>query len=362
MTDKNLIFLISLPRSGSTLTQKILGSHSQIYTRSEPWIMLHSLYSLKENGMTAEYNKNFDYTATQDFINNLPSGGRKKYTKSLCDMHLSLYQDYLKNKKQKFFLDKTPRYYLILDELQEVFTNAKFILLIRNPLAVLSSIITTWNKDDLSSLSNFKIDLIEGLEVIVKRISDTENKIHILHYEKILTNPVTTFQSSFKYLNIKFEKSIIYNYNQSTEGKWQYGDQENVYKKDGIDADNDIKWIDTLSDPQHWRLIYEYLLYIGKERFEILGYDFDYYQSLLLKKQPLHSIYEIEKDTISLKILLKLENTKNKHKIDKLLEENQKIQQIQKELEESIREVKNTKFIQHPILKYKKYKTCINKV
>lgn len=57
MTDKNLIFLISLPRSGSTLTQKILGAHSAIYTRSEPWIMLNPLYSLKQEGIDAIYNK-----------------------------------------------------------------------------------------------------------------------------------------------------------------------------------------------------------------------------------------------------------------------------------------------------------------
>ena len=77
MTDKNLIFLISQPRSGSTLTQKIIGSHKDIYTRSEPWIMLHPLYSLKEEGINAEYNKGQEYPATQDFINNLPNGRKR---------------------------------------------------------------------------------------------------------------------------------------------------------------------------------------------------------------------------------------------------------------------------------------------
>ena len=33
--EEQLIFLISKPRSGSTLTQKLLGTHSQIYTKSE---------------------------------------------------------------------------------------------------------------------------------------------------------------------------------------------------------------------------------------------------------------------------------------------------------------------------------------
>jgi hypothetical protein len=34
------IFLLSLPRSGSTLAQRILAAHEGIATTSEPWILL----------------------------------------------------------------------------------------------------------------------------------------------------------------------------------------------------------------------------------------------------------------------------------------------------------------------------------
>jgi len=53
---KNLIFLISQPRSGSTLLQKILNTHSQIISASEPWIMLNPVYALRSSGIKAEYN------------------------------------------------------------------------------------------------------------------------------------------------------------------------------------------------------------------------------------------------------------------------------------------------------------------
>ena len=162
MTDKNLIFLISQPRSGSTLTQKIMGSHSAIYTRSEPWIMLNPLYTLKKDGVFTEYNKSLEYKANQDFIENLPHGGRDNYIQHLHKMYLSLYSEYLKKEKKSVFLDKTPRYYLIINELIEVFPEAKYILLIRNPLAVLGSIINSWTKEDWHKLSQYKIDLIEA--------------------------------------------------------------------------------------------------------------------------------------------------------------------------------------------------------
>jgi rhamnosyltransferase len=83
MTGHQLIFMISLPRSGSTMLQKILGSHTDIYTRSEPWLMLHPLHMLKSNGIEACYDAQLAKNGVQDFINNLPENGEKFYYKKM---------------------------------------------------------------------------------------------------------------------------------------------------------------------------------------------------------------------------------------------------------------------------------------
>ena len=167
MKEENLIFLISQPRSGSTLTQKILGTHSKIYTRSEPWIMLHPSYSLKSNGIQAEYNYENERTAFKSFINDLPKG-EETYIKELRKMYLNLYSKYLYKNKYDYFLDKTPRYYLIIDELLKIFPSAKYIILIRNPLAVLGSIINTWTQEDWLSLNRYKHDLYDAINTTLR--------------------------------------------------------------------------------------------------------------------------------------------------------------------------------------------------
>ena len=342
MTDKNLIFLISQPRSGSTLTQKIIGSHKDIYTRSEPWIMLHPLYSLKEEGINAEYSKEQEYKATQDFINNLP-GGRESYIKYLGDVYGSMYHDYLAASKKNIFLDKTPRYYLIINELKEVFPNAKFILLIRNPLAVLSSIINTWTKDNLSLLSNLKVDLIDGLDVIVDQISDNQNGLYLLRYETMLSDPTETLKDCFKYLDLEFDPDIMNYHTGNTDKKWLYGDPENVYKKQGIDSTNDLQWVNSLTDWQHWRLINDYLNYIGKDRFEILGYNFDDFSKILLKKLPSPSIDELEKNTIPLFQFLESTEEKEERISKQVQYELDSLKEKNKHLIKSMNEIKTSK-------------------
>lgn len=49
------LFLFSLPRSGSTLAQRMLAAHPAVATVTEPWILLPFLYARKEEGVYAEY-------------------------------------------------------------------------------------------------------------------------------------------------------------------------------------------------------------------------------------------------------------------------------------------------------------------
>ncbi len=314
MTDKNLIFLISLPRSGSTLTQKIISAHKDVYTRSEHWIMINPLYALKNEGTKAEYNKKWEYGATQDFISHLPGGGKNRYSEHLRNMYLSMYNDYLTENTKTYFLDKAPRYYLIINELQEVFPNAKFILLVRNPLGVLSSIISTWTKSDWYKVKNFRVDLTKGVDIITDELLDKRDNIFIMRYEEMLADPSRIFQKCFDYLNLDFSESYIRNYAKSTEEKWLRGDQKGIYEKNGIDTSNSLKWIEHLNDPQHWRVLYDYLQTIGREKFNAIGYDFDDYEQLLMDHMPLANMEEISKSTLSLADIL-MSKAEKKEKI-----------------------------------------------
>ena len=298
MNENQLIFLISQPRSGSTLTQKLLGAHSEIYTRSEPWIMLNSAYSLKNVGIEAEYDFDLWRQGVNEFLGGIKNGN-ELYVQELKKAHLNLYAQYL-DKNNKYFLDKTPRYYFIINELQHFFPNAKYILLIRNPLAVLGSIINTWIKDDWDKLYIFKYDLKEALNYCIDALNN--KKIFKVHYEELLCNSEETIKQVFDYLDIKNEKVIEKYYKNKVD--WKFGDQVNVHVKRGIDRANVEKWQSKLNNLQYWRLMYDYLNHIGKERFKQLGYDFDKYQQILQDNMPDNSIDNILRKTKSLKFFL----------------------------------------------------------
>ena len=297
MNEDQLIFLISQPRSGSTLTQKLLGAHSEIYTRSEPWLMLPPSYTLKDSGIYAEYNFHTERTAFEGFLDELP-GGKQAYIDELKGMYLNLYSRYLSNTDCSYFLDKTPRYYLIFDELLQIYPNAKYILLIRNPLAVLGSMINTWTRNNWYNLSKMKYDLLQAIDKYIEIINRNDDGVFIVHYEEMLADNEKTLTEMFHFLNIDFEDGI-HDYNSDRE-KWELGDQESVYNKKGVDRDNDKKWQSGLDAPQYWRVMYDYLHYIGKDNFEKLGYDFEENKRVLMNNMPADTLKDIKSMTFSL--------------------------------------------------------------
>lgn len=183
---KDIVFIISLPRSGSTLLQSALASTKQVDTCAEPWILLKLTELINPPNVysATNYSNKDCHMAINDF---LTSRGVEKTILASCirDSYLRL----VGRRTSVVFIDKTPRYYLIIDELLEIFPESKFIFLTRNPFDVLSSIGTTWWNNRLKP-HHHHIDLFRGtllLDRALTRYSDRRN-VFITSYESI-TNP-----------------------------------------------------------------------------------------------------------------------------------------------------------------------------
>src|SRR4051812_7551137 len=70
----NLIFLIAPPRSGTTLLQKIIASHSAVHTLSEPWIAMQPLLALRPHAFSAFYQADVARDGLLEFLSTLPEG------------------------------------------------------------------------------------------------------------------------------------------------------------------------------------------------------------------------------------------------------------------------------------------------
>ena len=184
----DLIFIISQPKAGSTLLQRILAGHPDIQTSAETWLMLHPTYGLRSRGIKSNFNSNWASTGVREFLDNY-ADGESTYRAGIRSFAKTIYGHVLEKNSKRFFLDKTPRYTMIIDELYELFPAAKYILLFRNPLSILKSELHTFVNGDWKILSEFRPDLVDAPDRLIAARDTLGSSAFEVKYEKLVTNP-----------------------------------------------------------------------------------------------------------------------------------------------------------------------------
>jgi len=263
------IFIFSLPRSGSTLLQRILTTSEDISTTSEPWVLLPFLYALKEHGVYAEYSHFCVYDALQDLCKEMPNG-EEDYLHAVRTAMLQIY-DALADGNEKYFLDKTPRYALVADELQKTFPDDKIIYLWRNPLSIVASIVETFC-DGKWKLFHSKVDLFDGLENLLNTFESHKGKSFAMKYEDLVLSPEDSLIRLESYLSLNEGDLKADNFS-TVKLKGIMGDPTGVKKYQNISTKSLDGWKSVISNPWRKRWCRRYLEWIGEERLSLMGYE-----------------------------------------------------------------------------------------
>jgi hypothetical protein len=263
------IFLLSLPRSGSTFVQRVLAAHPAVATQSEPWLLLPLFYATRRGGVRAEYWHTQAVDAIDDFCRELP-GGTDDYLTAVRELALSLYS-LAAGPEARYFLDKSPHYHFVLDELFRTFPDARFVFLWRNPLASISSAIETWRGGRWQP-SYFVPEYVDGLRRLVKASEAHRDRVCAVRYEDLVAGDEQEWRRVFRYLDLEFDADVLSGFAE-VPLKGRFGDQVGVHEYSRISQEPLNKWRRTLAGPVRTAWCRRYLREIGSEPLEAMGYN-----------------------------------------------------------------------------------------
>jgi len=269
---KTPIFLVSQPRAGSTMTQLVLSNSNQVSTASEPWIQFFLAGLEKSLARKALNNRDRSFKALFEFLQPKPEEHRKQLLRNITDL---LYDD---GSLAKYFLDKTPRYYLFLDELKAVFPQAKFIILKRDPEAVFHSIVNTWHAE--SSVRKITKVHYEDLFVAPKLLQDFLDKhstcknVYSLQYEATVNDPINTFQNLYSFLNLDFKPELL-NYSRNKKLQGTLGDPTGIQRSSTPQKGTQ----QTNLKRNHAKMLDVYLASLGHDFLDQYGYKNKHYKN-----------------------------------------------------------------------------------
>jgi len=268
----NLILLLSPPRSGSTLLQQMLGAHPQIHTHPEP----HLLTPLAFQGYfyqveRAPYNHRTAARALRNFVAALPDG-EEDYLDACRAYCGFLYTRMLHGTGKRYFLDKTPNYAdTILPFVHRLLPRARYIVLTRHPLAVLSSNARTFFDGDYDRAHYSRKLLEEFVPPIAEFLRDPAVASLHVRYETLVTDPESTLAGIFEHLRLGYEPECL-NYGRRPQARAEIGDP-NVYNHERPVTNSLRRWVDDLlEDPAREALCRRVIARLSPADLETFGY------------------------------------------------------------------------------------------
>lgn len=265
------VFVLSAPRSGSTLVQRVLSVHTDVATASEPWLLLPLLSPLQPRLPPGGRWHRQVAGALHDFAGTLP-GGADAYRAAMRDAALRLYRE-AAGPGPRFYLDKTPPYALIADELLATFPDARVLILWRNPLAVVASIVETfcdgrWHPDD------YAISLFTGLDELVGAARRHADRVTTVRFEQLVGGDPDAWRSTAGALGLPFDDRALDEFT-GVRLEGRLGDPTGVRAYDALSDAPLEKWRATLASPLRRAWCRRYLRWIGDERLATMGYALD---------------------------------------------------------------------------------------
>ena len=194
-SEKKIIFVLGMPRSGTSLIEQILSSHKEVYGAGE----LNHIHNYIERNFLSE-----TCTFKINHINKLKSQEFEKF------------QEYYLEKidtEKKVIIDKAPLNFKWIGFLLKVFPNCKIIHSKRDPMDICWSMYKNFFSSrklhfcyDLNNLGKYYLlykDLMSFWE------SKFSNKIYTINYENIIKDQKNEIEKLLKYCELDWDEKCM---------------------------------------------------------------------------------------------------------------------------------------------------------
>lgn len=216
------IFVVGMPRSGTTLISRLLSAHSSICIAPESHLLNYWMQRFPPEfidsaegfqqfwdaficserfgyfGLDASWVLAFMNKAKVDAVTVAPAPTYKALLSCLS-------QQYAEKRGKQRWGEKTPAHYAYISELLDWYPHARIIYMVRDPRSVAASMAKVpWGGDNVIAYALRWQDSIAHLQ---KWARDT--RVLPVHYEALVTSPEPTLSAVCDFVEASFEGSML---------------------------------------------------------------------------------------------------------------------------------------------------------
>ena len=203
--EKNIIFILGMPRSGTSLVEQIISSHSNVFGAGE----LNQLSKIINDNLI------IDNIISKNEVNNLINDNH--FASKLRNNYFNFLKRF--DAKEKFITDKAPLNFRWVGLIKILFPKSKIIHCSRNPkdncLSLYKNFFEggldfSYNQKELGAYYKCYSDLMHFWDTHLL------NFIHEVKYEKIIENPDKEIKKILKFCDLSWEENCLLFYKNKT--------------------------------------------------------------------------------------------------------------------------------------------------
>lgn len=220
---KSVDFIAGMSRSGTTLLLSILSTNKQILCIPEIPISVYS-YSRYKNKTNFTYEDATIWLRLKSKINPIRQIGidetilktfiiqAKNYNEQILSVYSSIeFPDSKNTQNWTKIIDKDHIHTFQTKLLNKIFPKAKYILLVRNPLAYVNSCIEHADNKNLTKSAVYYADVWNAYaSEILKLITSVDKQKYLLvHYEYLVSDPEKALKAICSHLDLEFTLGML---------------------------------------------------------------------------------------------------------------------------------------------------------
>jgi hypothetical protein len=208
LSNKQFIFIIGAPRSGTTWLHFALASHPEVLSTDAEL----TVFNMYVKPIVSNFEREGKYIEQGKWRAGLPHlWKREKLDNQVKSFITNIYSTLPSVPLHKVILDKSPEYSFCVDLIHYYLPEAKFIHIIRDGRDVASSWHKSWYKSGFgnSLFSGACIDWIEYKNAARKAREFGSDKYLEIHYEKLLDDFRSELKHVLNFCNINTLPEII---------------------------------------------------------------------------------------------------------------------------------------------------------
>jgi len=253
-----IIFILSSPRSGSTLLRVMLAGHPCLFSPPELHLLPFNTMREREEQLKLSHLGEGLQKALMEIYKS-SAAASQALIQDKCLQNLSIqkmYQEIQENIAPRLLVDKSPSSSInraILERAESLFANSKYIHLVRHPYSVIESFV----RMRMQKLAGFgdenPYQVAEQIwtksnQNILDFLTEIEpERQHQMRYEELVKEPNNILSQLCDFLNIDFDSALLQPYkgDRMTEGVYESSlsiSDPNFLKHNSVDSSLGDKW------------------------------------------------------------------------------------------------------------------------